>query len=419
MKVSHHMSILYWYNASKETESKKAPIYCRITINGKRAQFSKGIYVLRDQWDDQAKMVKGSSEQVRTWNRDLIKTNNDLTAIYNRLQYVHEVVTPEMVVKEFKGDVPERKTFLNVFEEHNKMMLERTKAKDDPLNEATYKRFEITKGKVEKFLRYQFHSVEKAINEVSMSFGDDFKHYLNTVERISMNTAMKYCKNTKQVFKYACSKEYISINPMAMFKCVYKNPKRERLTWHELINLYQKEMPVKRLEEVRDVYVFSCFVGYAYMDVFNLEPENVILWIDGSKWLIKDRHKGDHNKSNVPLMEVPLAIIEKYKNHPYCVNANKLLPVNSNQRYNGYIKEVAAIAGINKELTTHTARHTFATTILLENDCPIESTSEMLGHNSIRTTQIYAKTTDVKVSNNMKSVRTKIAEKLKLTQTGT
>lgn len=412
MKVSHHMAILFWLNISKKADNNTAPIYCRITINGKRGQFSKGIFITKDQWDDKAKSIKGNSEQVRTWNQDLTKTKSDLTSICNRLQYLHDVITPEMIIKEFKGDMPQRKTLMDVFEEHNRLLLERTEAREKSLSTKTWQRFEITKGKVKKFLQHRYNLSDKPISEIPKSFGEEFRHFLNTVEKIGMNTAMKYCKNTKQMLNYALLKEYVTTNPMAMFKCVYKNPKRERLTWSELLSLYNTAMPVDRLEEVKDVYVFSCFTGYAYIDVYKLEPENVMHWIDNSKWLIKDRHKGDHNKSNVPLMEIPLVIIEKYKQHPYCLNYNKLLPVNSNQRYNAYLKEIAAIAGVKKELTTHTARHTFATTVLLDNDCPIESVSEMLGHNSIRTTQIYAKTTDIKISHNMKDVRLRITEKI-------
>ena len=136
-------------------------------------------------------------------------------------------------------------------------------------------------------------------------------------------------------------------------------------------------------------------------------------WIDGTKWLIKDRNKGDHTKSNVPLMEIPLEIIDKYKSHPYCLANNKLLPVNSNQRFNGYLKEVAAICGINKDLTTHTGRHSFATTILIENGCSLNAAGEMLGHESERTTKIYAKTTDVRIAMDMKEVRTNLAERIK------
>jgi site-specific recombinase XerD len=229
---------------------------------------------------------------------------------------------------------------------------------------------------------------------------------------------MKYIKNIKQFFDWATKKEYMNSNILDDFRCTYKNPKRERLIFSELMDMYQKPMPVRRLEEVRDVYVFGCFTGYSYMDLYELTPDNVSIWIDGSKWLIKDRHKGDNNKSNVPLLEIPLQIIDKYKNHRYCITFNKLLPVNSNQRYNAYLKEIAGICGIQKQLTTHTARHTFATTILLENDCPLSSVKEMLGHASTRTTEIYARTTDIKVSNNMKSVKEKLNSKLLLTKTG-
>lgn len=169
-------------------------------------------------------------------------------------------------------------------------------------------------------------------------------------------------------------------------------------------------VPFERLEKVKDAYIFGCFTGYSYSDLYEIGPENVVFWIDGKQWLIKDRHKGEHNKSNVPLLDTPLEIIRKYQNNPECIARKRLLPVNSNQRYNTYLKEVAVIAGINKELTTHTARHTFATTILLESDCPIESVSEMLGHNSIRTTQIYAQVTDLKIRNNMNDVKERIAQ---------
>jgi site-specific recombinase XerD len=259
---------------------------------------------------------------------------------------------------------------------------------------------------------------DKYLKDIGEVFAEEFFLYLTTDGGLVPNTAMKYVKNTKQMLKWAKRKGYVNSNPLQDFKCSYKQPKRTRLTWDELMQLYTKEIGIARLDEVRDVYVFTCFTGYSYMDVYELEPENIVIWIDGTKWLIRDRYKGDHNKSNVPLLEIPLQIIEKYRNHPYCKANNRLLPVNSNQRYNAYLKEIADIAGIKKNLTTHTARHTFATTILLENDCPIESASEMLGHNSIRTTQIYAQVTDVKVSNNMQDVKRRVADRFKLLKTG-
>jgi site-specific recombinase XerD len=178
----------------------------------------------------------------------------------------------------------------------------------------------------------------------------------------------------------------------------------------ELEKLQTKEMPSKRLEEVRDCYVAMCYTGYAYKDAALLSTENIQLMIDGNRWLIKNRVKTEC-KENVPILPVVAELINKYKNHPYCAKYNKLFPIHSNQKFNDYLKEVAAICGINKNLTTHTARHTFATTVTLSNGVPIETVSALLGHSSIRTTQIYAKVVAQKVSNDMDILREKLANK--------
>ena len=143
------------------------------------------------------------------------------------------------------------------------------------------------------------------------------------------------------------------------------------------------------------------------MDVYNLTPENIITGVDCKKWVIKDREK-TKTSEQIPLLRLALEIIEKYKDYRTCVNRHSVLPVNSNQRYNGYLKEIAVICGIKKHLTTHTAGHTFATTVTLEHDVPLETVSQMLGHRCIRTTQIYAKVTQRKISNNMEELRKRL-----------
>lgn len=176
----------------------------------------------------------------------------------------------------------------------------------------------------------------------------------------------------------------------------------------ELNALVTKEISIVRLAEARDCYVFMCYTGFAYEDAFGLGPENIFIGIDGQKWITKDRQKTDQAEC-VPLLPIPMEIINRYRDHPFCSAHGKLLPVRSNQRFNGYLKEIAAICGINKELTTHTARHTFATTVTLENDVPIETVSKMLGHRSIKTTQRYAKVTRKKISQNMSVLKEKLA----------
>lgn len=176
------------------------------------------------------------------------------------------------------------------------------------------------------------------------------------------------------------------------------------------MKLYNKDLPT-RLTEVRDVFVFCCFTGFGYIDLYKLTPENIVTGIDGGKWIAKDREKTGTNE-RVPLLPIPLEIIDRYKNDLYCQVKGCLLPVNTNQCYNAYLKEIATVCEINKYLTTHIARHTFATTVTLENDVPIETVSQMPGHRNIKTTQLYAKVTQKKISNNMRELKSKIHQQV-------
>lgn len=219
---------------------------------------------------------------------------------------------------------------------------------------------------------------------------------------------MKGAKDLKQVLKYAVRLEYLPRNPFSDFKSTYRAGLRFFLDTKELNKLYNKRFGIKRLEEVRDCYLFSCYTGYAYADAADLRPEDVAVGLDGEKWIIRNRKKTT-TLENVPLLPRALEIINKYKKHPYCVRSNRLLPVNSNQRYNSYLKEIADVCGIKKKLTTHTARHTFATTVLLTNGVPMETAMELLGHTDIRTTQIYARIVQQKISSDMKKLKKKLS----------
>jgi len=274
---------------------------------------------------------------------------------------------------------------------------------------ATLKRFHITKQKLIAFLRYQFKISDIQLSSIKLSFAIDFEHYLSTVQKIGSNTTMKYVQNIKQVLNMGVDLGILLSNPLTAFKCNYHHPHRDKLSMDEIDTIRNKDL-LPRLSATRDVFLFCCFTGYAYVDVYNLTPQNIITGIDGNKWIIKEREK-TKGLEQIPLLPVALEIIEKYKKHPVCLNRNTLLPVNSNQRYNGYLKEIADICGIKKHLTTHTARHTFATTVTLENDVPIETVSQMLGHKSIRTTQIYAKVTQRKVSNNMEELKKRLIDR--------
>lgn len=196
-------------------------------------------------------------------------------------------------------------------------------------------------------------------------------------------------------------------NPFVNYKAKVKEVERAYLVQEEIQAIVDKEFATERLNQVKDIFLFSCFTGLAYIDVKQLTRSNIGLGIDGGKWIFTNRQKTD-TRSNISLLPIAEEILDKYKQHPQCLNEGKLLPVLSNQKMNSYLKEIADLCEINKELTFHIARHTFATTVTLTNGVPIESVSKMLGHKNLRTTQHYAKILDKKVSDDMKVLRTKI-----------
>jgi len=184
----------------------------------------------------------------------------------------------------------------------------------------------------------------------------------------------------------------------------------EFLTQHELETIASKKFNGERLSQVRDIFVFCCYTGLAFADVRKLKASEIGVGIDGSKWIFTNRQKTD-TVSRIPLLPISMEIVERYKNHPACLSAEKVLPVLSNQKYNEYLKELANICGINKKMTSHTARHTFATTVTLSNGVPIESVSKMLGHKNLKTTQHYARVLDRKISEDMNSLKKKFQAK--------
>jgi site-specific recombinase XerD len=199
---------------------------------------------------------------------------------------------------------------------------------------------------------------------------------------------------------------WIQKNPFINYKSRMVEVERAFLSQDEIETMFNKQFATDRLNLVKDIFLFSCFTGLAYADVKKLKRNNIGLGVDGERWIFINRTKTD-TRSNIPLLPISAAIIEKYRNHPQAVNEERVLPILSNQKMNSYLKEIADLCGIHKELTFHIARHTFATTVTLTNGVPIESVSKMLGHKNLHTTQHYAKILDMKVSDDMKVLKEK------------
>jgi len=404
MITQQSFSILFWIIKSREKDG-KAPLSARITVNGKRAELATQREVMVSLWDAKAQKMKGSSQEAKGINMHLDVIRGSLHTHHSRLISLGKTVTAEILKLEYLGIRAERKSLCEVFDFHLKQYKE--KAEKQAIAPATLDKYNYTFGKVKAFLQHHYKVKDIFLEDIEPSFVYDFEHYLVTVDNLINNTAMKYIRQLKTILIMATERGWLKINPLASFKCSFDEKDPLRLEMDELNSLASKRILIPRLAEARDCYVFMCYTGYAYEDAHSLTPANIFLGIDRNEWITKDRQKTDSTEC-VPLLPTALEIIKKYKKHPYCSVHNKLLPVRSNQKFNGYLKEIAAICGIDKELTTHTARHTFATTVTLENDVPIETVSKMLGHKSIKTTQRYAKVTRKKISNNMDVLKNKL-----------
>lgn len=408
MKKSNSFSILFWTNKAKADTNGQVPLYARVTVRGKRAEISLKKKINPKNWDAKSGFMKGNSEEARTVNKYIIGVNNELFAIFTSFNKGVQVLTAEDIKTQYTGQAAQKKTLLEVFDEHNNNV-EELVGKD--FVKATLTKYKTIRSKVAEFIKHRYNKQDIYLEALEYSFITAFEHYLKTKEGIDHNTTMSYIKRVKRIVNISVNNRWITYNPFAGFVCTSRKVTREELTEEEIQRLAEKEFKIKRLEEVRDCFLFSCYTGYAFVDAFKLSNENIVSGKDGELWINTSRTKTEIT-ANVPLLPQAIAIINKYKEHEGCIAKNKLLPIKSNQKMNAYLKEIADLCDITKNLTTHIARHTFATTITLENDVPIESVSKMLGHTKITTTQIYARVKEKKVGRDMRMLRSKMDSSL-------
>jgi len=263
---------------------------------------------------------------------------------------------------------------------------------------STLVKYKTTEKHLIEFLQWRNSGCDVLLINLGLEFARNFEYYLQAEKGLSINSSGKMIKNLKKVIRDCVDRYWLDKDPFLRYRVKHIDPKVPHLSAYELKLLEEKEITIPRLALVRDIFVFSCYTGFAYIDVANLTTEHIQTGIDGKKWVIKNRQKTSISE-RVPILPPVGLILKKYKNHDEITKSRKLLPVPSNQKMDAYLKELAVICGITPKLTFHIARHTFATTVTLENGVPIDSVSKMLGHRSIKTTQIYAKVNDKKISN--------------------
>tara|TARA_R110002050_G_C8927213_1_gene511787 strand:+ start:324 stop:1637 length:1314 start_codon:yes stop_codon:yes gene_type:complete len=410
METMQTFGIQFITRQSREKNDLKSQrIFARITINGSRAEISLKQRVEPKDWNSVKGMAKGKSGEQKKLNQFLDQVRTKLSNIYRELMVEGELPTPKAVKNHFLGIKEQGKTLLVAFDYHQKIST-------SDLSESTLQHYETTGKYVREFLHKRLQTSDIYLSKINYKFITDFEYFLRTrqptdhIKPLSNNGIMKHLERVRKVIKLAKKLEWTNKNPFESYQIKFKKFDREYLEPDELQILENAEFKVDRLKYTKNLFIFSCYTGLAYSDAIRLKLENIHLGIDGNYWIITTRKK-TNTALRLPILPKAQEIIEQYKDHPRSVHRGTVFPVISNQKLNNYLKEIADICGIKKNLTFHLARHTFATTVTLSNGVPIETVSKMLGHTSLQTTQIYARIVDTRMSDDISILKSKLETK--------
>ena len=392
--------VVFYLRSNYVNKEGKTSVMLRIYLNNERLSLgSTGISVKSSQWDKEKERIKGRTTEALNTNLQLDNIASGLQSIFRRIE-MSDVVSLERIKSEFLGKKEEIDTLMQLFEKHNGDVAKQVGVS---VGKATLQKYNVCKRHFLEFLEKQYKRSDLKLTELTYVVIREFDLYLRTEVGQNANTATKTMKTFKTITLLGQKMGVLLHDPFMNHRFHIEPVNRGFLTDEEILLIANKDLGISRLELVRDIFIFSCFTGLAYIDVSNLTPDHIVTLGD-KQWIMTQRQKTSV-ETNVLLLDIPKAIIAKYGGKTY--RNGKLFPMLTNQKTNSYLKEIADICGIKKNLTFHLARHTFAT-MSLSKGVPMESVSKMLGHTNIRTTQIYARITNKKIEHDMEELADKL-----------
>lgn len=386
-------------------DADNALIYARITVNAKRIEISLKRTVNPLLWTHSSECVKGTSIEVKQLNKFIEESRYKIRECYQALQMQNKLISTEAIKDLFLGETKSENTLCSLIEYHNTNM-------KGVLAQGTLKNYYTTKKYVDLFLRKRFKTNDIYLSDLNYQFVTEFEFFLRSTipldksNPLGHNGIMKHIERLKKIARLGAMMEWMPKHPFERFKLRFQKTERGFLTTQELSVIENFSFSRATLNRVKDLFVFSCYTGLAYIDLINLTTSNLCIGMDGEHWIKTFRQKTEV-PVNVPILPQAMAIIEKYKNDPVVSNKKGLFPLFTNQKVNEYLKEIAKACGINKYVSFHMARHTFATTVTLTNGIPLETVSKMLGHTKLSTTQVYVHILEKKISDDMSLLRQK------------
>jgi len=395
MKTQLFVSFLARKAMSKKTGM--VPIYCRVRYGDTTAQFSTKIDVPYINWDSKRTRVKGNSKKAMNLKLETLRIS--IIEKYDALIKTNVIITAKTIIDYYKNDTLIMNSVINVFKQHNTNMKSLIGIE---YSYGSYKNYKTTLKHLIKYINTKYNANDIFLNKINYDFIYNFSQFLLLHTECNHNGMMKHIQRFKKITNFCINNNYITNDPFAGFKISFKKSNRVYINKQELHTL--KNITLNdSLSKVRDIFLFACYTGLSYIDLYNLSLKNIRKGYDNLQWIYVKRHK-TNIPSNIPILPPAFSILKKYKKQK---NINRIFPMISNQKMNKALKEIAHLCNFNKKLTFHSARHTFATTVTLTNGVPIETVSKLLGHNNIKTTQLYARVIDSKISSDMLILREK------------
>ena len=373
-------------------------LYARVTIDGKRAEFSLNRELAVSLWDEKRKRGKGHSKYVISLNKYLDQVFTGLHEAHRQLLQEDVDISSKAVKARFLKEDERGKTLLDLITYHNSTMA-------NVLRPGTMKNYYSSERCIKKFLKDELGIEDIPLKKLNYGFIVEYEQYVRkykpaTRNNCTNNGAMKHMERLKKMSRLAVRLEWLDKDPFINFKLKFKKTERQFLTEREIRLIEETSFKVPSYEKIKDLFIFACYTGLSYVDVHGLRADHLVKGIDGNDWLYTKRTKTDE-PLKIPLLPKAKEIIDKYKKDLEIISDERLLPIYTNHMINRTLKDIAKVCGIHKNLTFHVARHTFATAITLSNGVPVETVSKLLGHTKLSTTQVYAKVIEKKVGEDM------------------
>ena len=363
-----------------------SPITMTIGANGERAEFQTGRKIAPENWDNGKQQAKGKTTEAKLLNAYLNQLRNKVYLKEIELMQRGYLITARLLRDAVidKVEALNEKTLFQVLAEHNE---EQKKLVGNGVSKATYFISEYTDRLLKEYVKQKYKREDLFLRELNLSFIQSFHTFLKIDKRMAQNSSTKHLKLLKKIINMAVANSYITYNPFATYKVEREPVEIDFLDEEELRKIINFDTPLPRLERAKDMFLFGCFTGLAYIDIKTLAPEHFEKDSAGRIWIKKRRVKTGV-LSRIPLLPIAKLILDKYK------GGDKLLPIQDSADINKYLKDIAILCGIKKRICFHTSRHTFASTVTLANNISLEVVSKMLGHTNTRMTTHYAKMID-------------------------